>query len=91
MKNALILVLDEATSSLDSQSEMLIQDALNKLISRCTTIAIAHRLSTIRKMDRIIVMDNGPIAEQGTHAGLLRKKKSIYQTLWSLQAGGFIE
>ncbi|UMX47388.1 MAG: ABC transporter ATP-binding protein/permease [Candidatus Nealsonbacteria bacterium DGGOD1a] len=91
LKNAPILVLDEATSSLDSQSEMLIQDALDKLMSRCTTIAIAHRLSTIRKMDRIIVMDNGTIIEQGTHQGLIRRKGGIYKNLWSLQAGGFIE
>ncbi|MFZ3073512.1 MAG: ABC transporter ATP-binding protein [Minisyncoccales bacterium] len=91
LKNAPILVLDEATSSLDSQSEMLIQDALDRLMSKCTTIAIAHRLSTIRKMDRIIVMDNGSIAEQGTHQTLIRKKSGIYKTLWSLQAGGFIK
>ena len=91
LKNAPILVLDEATSSLDSKSEMLIQDALDILMTKCTTIAIAHRLSTIRKMDRIIVMDNGGIAEEGTHQGLIRKKKSLYKTLWDLQAGGFIK
>ena len=91
LKNAPILVLDEATSSLDSQSEMLIQDALDKLMAKCTTIAIAHRLSTIRKMDRIIVMGDGRIVEEGTHQGLIRKKKSIYKNLWTLQAGGFIK
>ncbi|MCU0652761.1 MAG: ABC transporter ATP-binding protein/permease [Candidatus Pacebacteria bacterium] len=91
LKNAPILVLDEATSSLDSRSEALIQDALDLLMGRCTTIAIAHRLSTIRKMDRIIVMENGRIAEQGSHQSLLRKRGGIYKTLWKLQAGGFIK
>jgi len=91
LKNAPILILDEATSSLDSQSEMLIQDALDKLMSRCTTIAIAHRLSTIRKMDRIIVMENGTIAETGSHQSLIRKQKGTYKNLWKLQAGGFIK
>ncbi|MFA6376017.1 MAG: ABC transporter ATP-binding protein [Candidatus Paceibacterota bacterium] len=91
LKRAPILILDEATSSLDSHSEAMIQDALDILMKNCTTIAIAHRLSTIRKMDRIIVMDSGGIAEEGTHQGLIRKKKSIYKTLWNLQAGGFIK
>ena len=90
LKRAPILVLDEATSSLDSQSEILIQDALARLMNDCTTIAIAHRLSTIRRMDRIIVMENGSIAETGTHQSLIRKKNSIYKQLWTLQAGGFI-
>lgn len=91
LKNAPILVLDEATSSLDSRSESLIQDALNILMAKCTTIAIAHRLSTIRKMDRIIVMDNGTIVEEGTHQSLIRRKNGIYRNLWKLQAGGFIK
>ncbi len=91
LKNAPILILDEATSSLDSQSEKMIQDALNRLMAKCTTIAIAHRLSTIRKMDRIVVMENGAIAEQGTHPSLLRKRGGIYKNLWKLQAGGFIK
>jgi len=90
LKRAPILVLDEATSSLDSRSEILIQDALAKLMDNCTTIAIAHRLSTIRRMDRIIVMENGGIAETGTHQALIRKKNSLYKQLWTLQAGGFI-
>ncbi len=91
LKRAPILVLDEATSSLDSKSEMLIQDALAKLMESRTTIAIAHRLSTIRRMDRIIVMHNGSIAETGTHETLIRKRNSLYKQLWNLQAGGFIQ
>ena len=90
LKNAPILILDEATSSLDSHSEMLIQDALNNLMAGKTTIVIAHRLSTIQKMDRIIVVDNGKILEQGSHKELLAKKSSLYKKLWSLQAGGFL-
>lgn len=91
LKRAPILVLDEATSSLDSKSEMLIQDALDKLMENCTTIAIAHRLSTIRRMDRIIVMDSGGIVEMGTHQMLIRRANSVYRQLWTLQAGGFIQ
>jgi ATP-binding cassette, subfamily B, bacterial len=90
LKNAPILILDEATSSLDSESEHLIQDALDTLMKDKTVIVIAHRLSTIRKMDRIIVVDNGQILEEGTHAELLEKQNSLYKKLWSLQAGGFI-
>ncbi len=90
LKNAPILVLDEATSSLDSHSEMLIQDALNTLMAGKTTIVIAHRLSTIQKMDRIIVVDDGKILEEGSHADLLAKEDSLYKKLWTLQAGGFL-
>ena len=90
LKNAPILVLDEATSSLDSHSEMLIQDALNNLMHGKTTIVVAHRLSTIQKMDRIIVIDNGKIVEQGNHRKLLGNKNSLYKKLWELQAGGFL-
>ena len=90
LKNAPILILDEATSSLDSPSEMLIQDALDALMSGKTTIAIAHRLSTIQRMDRIIVIDNGEIVEQGSHDELLSKENSLYKKLWTLQAGGFL-
>ncbi len=90
LKNAPILILDEATSSLDSHSEMLIQDALNNLIVGKTTIVIAHRLSTIQKMDRIIVVDNGKIVEDGNHVELLANKNSLYRKLWTLQAGGFL-
>lgn len=89
LKNAPILVLDEATSSLDSHSESLIQDALQTLIKGKTTIVIAHRLSTIREMDRIIVIDSGKIIEDGTHQELLKKKGSQYKKLWEIQAEGF--
>lgn len=88
--NAPILILDEATSSLDSISESYIQDAFNELMKGKTTIVIAHRLSTIQKMDRIIVLDKGEIVEQGTHKELL-KKGGMYADLWSHQTGGFLE
>ncbi len=91
LKNAPILILDEATSSLDSHSEMLIQDALNNLMQNKTVIVIAHRLSTIQKMDRIIVIDNGKIVEQGSHSDLLENENSLYKKLWELQAGGFLK
>jgi ATP-binding cassette subfamily B protein len=83
-------MLDEATSALDSESEKLIQAALWQLMQGRTAIAIAHRLSTVQRMDRIIVMDDGNIVEQGTHAELI-KKKGIYAKLWAHQSGGFIE
>ena len=90
LKNAPILVLDEATSSLDSHSESLIQDALHVLMEGKTTIVIAHRLSTIRKMDRIIVLGKDGIIEQGGHEELIRKH-GTYARLWNLQAGGFVD
>lgn len=90
LKNAPILVLDEATSALDSESEALIQDALWKLMEGRTAIVIAHRLSTIQKMDRIIVLDQGEIAEEGTHKELLRHD-GIYASLWGHQSGGFLD
>lgn len=89
LKNAPILILDEATSSLDSHSESLIQDALHTLIKGKTTIVIAHRLSTIREMDRIIVIEKGKIIEDGIHSELVNKKDGLYKKLWDLQAGGF--
>jgi ATP-binding cassette subfamily B protein len=91
LKDAPILVLDEATSALDSESEVLIQKALWKLMEGRTAIVIAHRLSTIQKMDRIIVLDNGKIAEEGTHAELVKKKTGLYARLWSHQSGGFLQ
>ena len=90
LKNAPILILDEATSSLDSHSESLIQDELDKLMRDKTSIVIAHRLSTIRKMDRIIVIDQGKITEDGNHEELLSNETSLYKKLWDLQAGGFL-
>lgn len=90
LKNAPILILDEATSSLDSESEVLIQDALDVLMKNKTVIVIAHRLSTIRKMDRIVVLDDGAIREEGTHDNLLTQENSLYRRLWNLQAGGFL-
>lgn len=90
LKNAPVLILDEATSALDSESEALIQDALWKLMEGRTAIIIAHRLSTIQRMDRIIVMDNGRIAEQGSHKELIRQN-GIYAGLWNRQSGGFLE
>lgn len=90
LKDAPILVLDEATSALDSESEKLIQASLDELMKGRTSIVIAHRLSTIAKLDRIIVLDKGEIAEDGTHDELI-KKKGIYAKLWSHQSGGFIE
>ncbi len=90
LKNAPILILDEATSSLDSHSEYLIQDALDKLMEGKTSIVIAHRLSTIRKMDRILVLDNGTVVEDGKHDELSTREGGLYNKLWNLQAGGFL-
>jgi len=90
LKDAPILLLDEATSALDSETEKLIQDALIKLMKNRTSIVIAHRLSTISKLDRIIVLDNGKIIEQGAHKELLAAG-GIYAKLWSRQSGNFID
>jgi ATP-binding cassette subfamily B protein len=89
LKNAPILVLDEATSSLDSESERLIQDALDSLMRGKTVIVIAHRLSTVMQMDRIVVIEAGKIKEQGKHEELLKLETGTYQRLWNIQAGGF--
>jgi ATP-binding cassette subfamily B protein len=89
LKDAPILVLDEATSALDSEVEASIQTALGQVMQGKTVLAIAHRLSTIAQMDRIIVMDQGRIVEQGNHNALLAKG-GLYARYWSRQSGGFI-
>lgn len=89
LKNAPILILDEATSALDSEVEAAIQASLDDLMTDKTVIAIAHRLSTIAQMDRLIVLDNGGVVEQGTHDELIAKN-GIYAALWAHQTGGFI-
>ena len=89
LKDAPILVLDEATSALDSEVEASIQTALNRVMQGKTVLAIAHRLSTIAAMDRIIVLDEGRIAEQGSHAQLLAQG-GLYARYWNRQSGGFI-
>jgi ABC-type multidrug transport system fused ATPase/permease subunit len=85
LKNPRILILDEATSSLDSESERLVQDALEKLMAGRTSIVIAHRLSTIRRSDQIFVIDKGSLVEKGTHEQLLRLENGIYRNLNILQ------
>ena len=89
LKNAPVLILDEATSALDSEAEAMIQDALYGVMHGKTVIAIAHRLSTIAAMDRIVVLEDGTIAEEGTHAELL-KRNGLYARFWARQSGGFI-
>ena len=91
LRNSPVLILDEATSSLDSESELFIQKALDELMRNKTVIVVAHRLSTIMKMDRIIVIEKGKVTEQGSHAQLVRKKNGEYKKLWELQVGGFLE
>ena len=88
LKNPRILILDEATSSLDSESERLVQDALEKLMVGRTSIVIAHRLSTIRKADQIFVIDSGRIVEKGTHEELILLEKGIYRNMSQLQYAG---
>ncbi len=88
LKNPRILILDEATSSLDSESERSVQDALEKLMVGRTSIVIAHRLSTIRKADQILVIDNGKIVEKGTHEELISLENGIYRNLSQLQFAG---
>jgi len=87
LADAPILILDEATSSLDSESELLIQDAMARLITGRTAIVIAHRLSTVRAMDRILVFDRGRIVEEGSHVELVRREGGIYRSLFEKQAG----
>jgi ATP-binding cassette subfamily B multidrug efflux pump len=89
LKDAPILILDEATSALDSEVEAAIQESLEHLMEGKTVIAIAHRLSTIAKMDRLIVLDQGRIIEQGSHDELIHQN-GLYAQLWARQSGGFI-
>jgi ATP-binding cassette subfamily B multidrug efflux pump len=90
LKNAPILILDEATSALDSEVEAAIQEQLYNLMRDKTVIAIAHRLSTIAAMDRLIIMDQARIVEEGTHEELVQKKGGLYAQLWARQSGGFL-
>lgn len=89
LKNAPILILDEATSQLDSLTESYIQESLWKLMQGKTTLIVAHRLSTLLNMDRILVFDKGQIIEDGSHQALL-DKDGLYANLWSSQVGGFL-
>jgi ATP-binding cassette, subfamily B, bacterial len=89
LANTPVLILDEATSSLDSESEALIQQAMERLMKGRTSIVVAHRLSTVRSLDRILVFDRGKIVEQGTHAGLLVRSGGIYRGLFERQATEF--
>jgi ABC-type multidrug transport system fused ATPase/permease subunit len=85
LKNPAILILDEATSALDSESESLVQEALDNLMQNRTTFVIAHRLSTIRKANKIIVIDKGTVTEQGTHDELIKLSGGVYKKLVELQ------
>ena len=90
LANTPILIFDEATSQLDSISEKLIQNSLWKIAKLKTTIIIAHRLSTVMRADRIIVLDNGKIIEEGTHKDLINKQDGLYKKLWDMQRGGLL-
>ena len=86
LADAPVLILDEATSSLDSESEVLIQQAMERLMLGRTTLVIAHRLSTVRALDRLLVFDHGRIAEEGNHEALIRLNGGIYRSLFERQA-----
>jgi len=89
LKDAPILLLDEATSALDSESEALIQEALLTLLTGRTAIVIAHRLSTVKRMDELIIIERGAVAERGSHEALLAQN-GVYAALWAHQSGGFL-
>jgi len=91
LKPSRVLVLDEATAALDSESEGEIQKALESLMKGKTVIAIAHRLSTLRLMDRILVLDNGEVIEDGSHEDLIKKKDGAYAQMWKHQSGGYLK
>jgi ATP-binding cassette, subfamily B, bacterial len=90
LRNAPILILDEATSSLDTESEQAIQESLKKLIKKGTVIAIAHRLSTLKEMDRIVIIEDGKIVEEGSPSALLKKQDGVFKGMWEHQVQGFI-
>jgi ATP-binding cassette subfamily B protein len=91
LKGAPVLILDEATSSLDSESERYVQEALWRLMAASTALVVAHRLSTIAQLDRIIVIDGGRVVETGTHRELLLAGNvGTYRRLWEHQSGGFL-
>lgn len=85
LKNPEIMIFDEATSALDNESEILVQEAIERLMANRTTFVIAHRLSTIRNASKIIVIDNGRIAQKGTHNELIIDAKGLYKKLYELQ------
>jgi ABC-type multidrug transport system fused ATPase/permease subunit len=85
LKDPVILILDEATSSLDNESELLVQDALDKLMKNRTSVVIAHRLSTIKKADQILVIEEGKVTAKGNHESLLADEDSLYHKLINIQ------
>ena len=86
LADAPILILDEATSSLDSESEVLIQQAMERLMEGRSTLVVAHRLSTVRALDRLLVMDHGRVIEEGNHETLIRRPGGVYRRLFERQA-----